>query len=267
MISVTTVSSYTYCKRKVYLNQVLGLREPPKPQMILGSVAHEARDSSNKKEQEIIESIEVIDKKLIEERFTSKYGEILRETVKQFKKELNQFGITMLDAFEQTWQKLKKTAQIRSSQVFEFASKKNLVGKKLWEEIPKITTELRIESSILGLKGIIDRIETHDELLIPVELKTGSMPFNGVWPGHQIQLAAYMLLLEEHSKQKIKEAHVHYLDYDAKRTIVMNPFLRDKVKNLISEINEMIEKKQIPEMEENTNKCKNCSLKEQCQAQ
>ncbi len=86
----------------------------------------------------------------------------------------------------------------------------NLVyGSDLWEKLtPKITSEIRLESEKLNLKGIIDQLEIYGQGIVPIELKTGSCPKEGVWDNHRIQAGAYALLAEEYFNSKVKEAFI-----------------------------------------------------------
>ncbi|MBI2659513.1 hypothetical protein HYX05_05440, partial [Candidatus Woesearchaeota archaeon] len=56
-ISVSLLSSYLYCSRKLFLEKVLLLEEPPKESLVMGSIRHETYDNINKKEEEIVTSI------------------------------------------------------------------------------------------------------------------------------------------------------------------------------------------------------------------
>ena len=56
-ISVTMLSSYLYCPRKLFLQQVLALEEPPKESLVLGSLRHEIYDSINQSEEKIVSSV------------------------------------------------------------------------------------------------------------------------------------------------------------------------------------------------------------------
>jgi CRISPR-associated protein Cas4 len=135
----------------------------------------------------------------------------------------------------------------------------------LWDKLtPKIESEFKIASDSLELKGIVDQIEVYPSGRVPIELKTGSMPKEGVWPGHRIQLGAYALLMEERFGKKIKEGFVHYLDPNIRRQVVINPFLRQEVKELKNKIRQMLDGKDIPAAADNENKCKKCGLREQC---
>ena len=85
-----------------------------------------------------------------------------------------------------------------------------------------------------------------------------------MWPGHRIQIGAYALLLEEKFKIPVEEGFVHYLDGKEKRHISINPFLKDDVKRLVREVNELIENKNLPDYCNNKNKCSSCGLNSIC---
>jgi CRISPR-associated protein Cas1 len=124
---------------------------------------------------------------------------------------------------------------------------------------------VRIESEKLNLKGIIDQLEVYKQGIVPVELKTGSMPNEGVWPGHRLQIAAYALLAQEHFNQEVKEGFVLYLDHKERRHIAINPFTIEEIKDLIKKIELLLHTKKLPETVSNTNKCRQCGLKDVCQ--
>lgn len=264
MISVTDLSSYLYCPRKLYLNKVLGLVEIPKEALVKGNVRHLAHDLANKSEKEMVLSIRSVDEASIFELFSKNYGLFLRDAIKKYKSQLESFDMSLMDLFDTFWAGFKVEAELRASQVYDFARRHNVVSTELWNDLlPKIESELRIQSDTLQLRGIIDRVEVFDDGVVPIELKTGSCPREGVWPGHQIQIAAYMLLLKEKGR-KVAEAHVHYLDQNIKRIITLNPFLEDKIKKLIGDVNALLQSKDVPPVCDNDNKCKNCGLKDRC---
>ena len=47
------------------------------------------------------------------------------------------------------------------------------------------------------------QVEVRAESLLPIELKTGKSPKEGVWPGHRVQLSAYVMLLEDNFNMNI----------------------------------------------------------------
>ena len=266
MLSVTHLSSYLYCPRKLYLEKVLNLYEPPKEALVKGSIRHKVYENINLIEEELVKSIKKgITLEDLKGKYHQKYREILLDIISKNKEKLNQFNILPQDLFKSVWPLILSESETRATTIHTFIKKHNIFGQELWEKLtPKIESELRIESETLGLKGVIDQIEIYREGFVPIELKTGKSPKEGVWPGHKIQLIAYAILIEERFKTQIKEGFVHYLDTKEKRHIVLNPFMKLEVQELIKKVNELLISNDIPCFEKNQNKCVNCGLKEDC---
>ena len=266
MLSVSMLSSYEYCKRKLFLNYVLDIREPYKKSTSLGTIRHETYDQINKAEESLVKSIkQPTQKEELLQVYYQKYREILANIIENNKSQLQELNLNLGDVFKQVWPLILEESETRASKLYEFMQLHNIYGEELWQNIsPKIRSELRIESKTLNLKGIIDQLEIYKAGIVPVELKTGSMPKEGVWPGHRLQIAAYSLLAEEHFKQPIKECFIHYLDHKERRHIAINPFLRQEIKDIIKEVESLLKSKKLPEIVSNINKCQNCGVKEQC---
>ena len=265
-ISVTLLSSYLYCSRKLFLEKVLKLEEPPKESLVLGSIRHETYDKINKKEEAIVTSIEKrMGLEEIQERYRQQYLKFLRKTIADNKKRLNEVNLNAMDAYRKAYPFIMEESITRSQNIFSFIEANNIFGKELWEKLtPKIISELRIESEELKLKGIIDQVHVYEGEYVPFELKTGKVPQTGVWPSHRIQIAAYSLLLQEHFKKPVKEGFVHYLDSRQKRQIAMNPYMVSEVKQLVDEVIALMKGKGIPDFCNNENKCTKCGLREKC---
>lgn len=153
----------------------------------------------------------------------------------------------------------------RAVNIFSFIKKKNIYGDELWEALtPKIISELSIQSDDLGLRGIIDMIEVYPDKKIPVELKTGSSPREGVWPGHKIQVAAYGMLMEGEFNQPVQEGYIVYLDANDRRKVPFNVFLKDEIKSLIQKVNAIKGSTEAPAILANSPKCRSCGLREKC---
>jgi CRISPR/Cas system-associated exonuclease Cas4 (RecB family) len=81
-ISVSMLSSYTYCKRKLFLQYVLNLVEPEKEAMVKGSIRHETYDKINKIEENIVKSITSDDNlKTLYTKYLNVYSQLLRKTI------------------------------------------------------------------------------------------------------------------------------------------------------------------------------------------
>jgi CRISPR-associated protein Cas4 len=265
MISVTALAGYLYCPRKLFLEYVLRIVPIPKKVLVLGSVRHEAHDAVNKVEESIVKGItKEIGLEEIVQKYKNEYSQILRAAILKFKPNLDKFGLDLTEVFKDTWPHFEEEAEIRAGNVQRVIEEKKVFGEELWNIMPKIKSEFRVESPKLKLKGIIDQIEFKDDIIMPFELKTGKAPANGVWPGHRIQIAAYMLMLEEAFNTPVKEGFVRYLDLKDSRKIVMNPFLKIEILELRDKVIDVLNSTSPPATCKNTNKCNACGLREAC---
>lgn len=266
MLSVTDLCSYLYCPRKVYLQKVLKLKAPPKDVTTRGSVHHRFFDKLNQIDKEIIISIKPDqDLNQIIELYQTRYQEIIQETIKESQKEIEEVKLDPETLSKELLPKGIILSKQKSEEIYIYIQKYKVYGEALWNIIPKFLTELEVSSEELGIRGIIDKVEIlENQNYLPYELKTGSIPINGVWPNHKIQILAYIMLLNSKFNTNITEGIVHYLDKDEKRLIKTNPFSEIKVKELIQEVNKLISSKKIPEPVKNENKCKSCGFKEEC---
>lgn len=266
MLSVSALSTYMYCKRKLYLQNVLGFYEPPKEALVKGAIRHLAYEKINLVEEELVKNIKKeITLDVLKGRYHQRYREILLEIIKQKKEGLKQFNILPQDLFKQTWPLILTESETRATIVHDFILKHKVFGKELWEKLtPKIKSEYKIISKRLALKGVIDQIEIYEKGFVPIELKTGSCPKEGVWPNHKIQLAAYALLLEDNLNITVKEGFVAYLDAKQRRHVSINPFLRQEILDLIDKVGSLLKNEKVPDFEKNENKCNKCGIKNMC---
>lgn len=265
-LSVTLLSSYLYCPRKVFLEKVMGLREPPKPALLLGTVRHTTLEKGNEAEKQLIEGMtDFLSIEEITRRYQEKYLACLQETIQKYEEALRSLGVDPLTVYHKAMNSIIIEAQSRAWNTHSFMHLHKVVGKNLWESLtPKISSELRVESHKLRLKGVIDQVHHHQEKVVVWEMKTGKAPLEGVWPGHKVQVIAYALLLEEHFKKPVEEAYVHYLDTNQKRKIVINPFMKMEITQLVDEVFQLLDNRLIPDYVATKNKCKNCGLRKQC---
>jgi CRISPR-associated protein Cas4 len=265
-ISVTSLSAYEYCRRKLYLERVFNIREPMKEPTILGSIRHRVIDLINKDESKIVKSIQKhhTDKDIIE-KYSSEFLKLLKKELVNRKAELDKLNLDQLETYKKIKNLVLQESEIRAQNVVDFVKKARLFGEELWEKLtPKIESEYYLESEKLGLKGIIDHIEVYEDILVPVEMKTGSAPREGAWENHKIQLGAYILMLAEKKNKPISKGYIRYLDIAENRNVVMNPFLRLKIEELVKKVNDCLSSKELPEFCDNPNKCKSCGIREQC---
>ena len=175
------------------------IEEPDRESLVLGTIRHETYDGINKKEEDIVSSVnERITLNDLEKLYQQKYLEILRKSIVKNMKRLESLNLSMMKAYTHSFPFIIRESKMRAFNIFNFVEQNNVFGKELWEKLtPKIISEIRIESEELKLKGIVDQVHMYNGECVPFELKTGKMPAEGVWPSHRVQIAAYSLLLQE----------------------------------------------------------------------
>ncbi|HLC66741.1 MAG TPA: PD-(D/E)XK nuclease family protein [Candidatus Nanoarchaeia archaeon] len=266
MLSVTDLSTYLYCKRKLYLKKVLKFAEPVKDVMVLGTVRHLAFEGINNVEEKLAKAIATdLQPEDIHANYKQEYAKILRNAILQSKRELTQFQIPLDLAFQKAWPSVLVEAKCRANNVLQCIATKQVFGDALWEQLtPKIQAEVRIEAPQLFLKGIIDQVEIFPEHIVPVELKTGKAPLTGIWPGHRAQVSAYMVLAEDALGKPVREGRVRYLDTGEDRPIPANPFIRVEVTSLVGQVRSLLDATHVPSRLTNEAKCRPCGLRNQC---
>ena len=249
MLSVTDLCSFKFCPRGLYIRRVLKLREPAKPVMITGSIRHQVFDDSNKKEQELVTQITPdMGRPELLSLFGTAYNQILNKSIYSFSAELEAVNLDPNVVTEQLRLPVQEQAHSRADEIFSFATQSGLFGKELWNKLtPKIISELRVQSESLRLKGIVDRIEDHGKEYVPIEIKTGRAPNEGVWPDHRLQVGAYMMLLQDKFGVTVREGLVKYVAVNQTRHVAMNPFVEHDVKQVTDDVFALIEKEELPE--------------------
>lgn len=265
-ISVTDLCSYMYCTRKLYLAKVLKIFEPPKDSLVKGSIRHSTMEILNDKEEQIVTAIQKDDDYVkIRSLYLMHFKSALRASILSNKNRLRSVSLPLIEAYNQIIPFLETDASNRASRIFDFMQENNLFGAQLWENlVPKIKSEVKIVSEKYELSGIIDQLHVYREKVIPFELKTGKAPRDGPWPGHKIQIGAYLLLLEDKFGSPFDVGTVYYLDSDVKFDVVMNPFLKDEIITIKDSVKSLLLSKEIPKLCESPNKCAVCMIKEQC---
>lgn len=263
MLPVTALSDYLYCPRKVYLRYVLKFMPTTHESVIKGKIKHDVFDAINKTEEELILSIKPSDVLNLCVIYKQVYADLLTNSLSKFEGDIRKVELDKEKLYNDSLQKFLDEASYKAKALIEIINKTGLFGKDLLDILPaKQKSELFLSSPKLKIKGIIDKVEIFDDVYVPVELKTGSMPRDGVWPGHRVQLASYILLLNE--KFKSNYGFVEYLDYDVRRKVVMNPFLESEVKELVCKVNNVLESDNIPNVCDNQNKCNSCNFRSRC---
>lgn len=96
-------------------------------------------------------------------------------------------------------------------------------------------------------------------------MKTGRPPVRGVWESDALQITAYALLIEKEFNREVLVGFVDYLQINQRRPVIVNSNLRERLWDVLEQINSMFYEGIIPEIKQSTKKCKICEYADLCE--
>jgi CRISPR-associated protein Cas4 len=259
MLNVSDLREYEYCKRKLYLKNVLGLDEPVTPAMVQGRVTHTALDHVSRADERIVTHVDPDD---IFGTYTTAHAGLVKQAVVLNKDDLETHDIELTDAFNAAWNAVLPETTERARLVQDTWRATGLTGAALWEALtPKIRSEAWLASEEIGLQGKADKVKEYDDESVVYEYKKSTAPDNGVWPSDKIQINAYLALLDD-KDHTVNKGIVRY-DTEERR-VRYNPFVRGNVIDYVKDVKDTLARAELPDRVENTNKCMSCALQDQC---
>jgi CRISPR-associated protein Cas4 len=264
LIPVSLLSSYLYCPRKVFLHRVLAMREPPRPELFIGSLRHTILERFGEHERSVIVGIaRGTDREEIERAILETYERIMRVEIGARSDALYEFALDRDDVLEANRRTVEADARLRAGLIVSFMKAHDVEHEALYERLtPRILSEQRYSSERIGITGIVDRILVYNDEAVPFEFKTGKAPRTGLWPGHRVQLNAYLLLLA--TEFSVKRGVVRYLDTEDDVEVRLTPFVERELSLLVEEVRSVLEGDALPRKVEQVNKCARCGLREAC---
>lgn len=261
IISISDITTWLYCPRKLYLMKVKGIKAPANRNMILGKLRHNILESFSKHEkyfvQNIIKDEEKLDLVFMYEDFLKKIAD------KVFLENSSIIEKFMLDKeyiLKNLMKSFAEDLKLRVENIKKGTSK-GYFGAELWKNLDSVyLSEIHVESEALGLKGRVDRIEVQRDTnnVIPYELKTRE---DRIFLSDELQLTAYAMLLEDMYKMQIKKGVIEL--GNKRQELEITEKNKSHVLQLAEEIRSL-EKNPIPQIHSNFNKCNQCDLKEKC---
>lgn len=126
-------------------------------------------------------------------------------------------------------------------------------------ELMSRRTTVRLSSDRLGVLAVIDWVEADDDGVVPVDLKKGVPPDQGVWPADRAQVLAQAALLID-AGCRVKSAIVYYAATHQRRTISVTAESLTEINDLLASAREVAEKPLPPLPLVDSPKCPRCSL-------
>lgn len=120
-----------------------------------------------------------------------------------------------------------------------------------------------LHSSAYPLTGKPDYIvKLADRRLVPIELKPNVQNVTAPYPNHEVQVAAYCLILEDYSESLPTHGILRYADCEF--TIEYTPALKKKVLRILADMERCTEKQPPPLMKQKAAKCRACAFQPIC---
>ncbi|NOT61759.1 MAG: Dna2/Cas4 domain-containing protein [Acidobacteria bacterium] len=136
-------------------------------------------------------------------------------------------------------------------------------GKIVYEDVSHLA-HAPLNAPRHGLRGKPDYLlQTEDEALIPVEVKSSASPTSGQpHDGHVLQLAAYFLLIEEALDETAPYGLIRYRNRTLR--IVNAPQLRSRLLNTLRRMRTQLTADDVRRNHTQTARCARCSVAHAC---
>ena len=288
MISVSTIKSYMFCPLKLYFQSNIdeNVEEDYFISKTLKDLRIDIQDILHKNLRHIKKDM---DEKEIEKRLSIGISNQVKTTF-EIIEEIN-------DKEEPDESNLKKDEEIE----FIDEEKKEKENDDLRELKKELINEINLNIKILSLKlaqsmkvldkdgseiqnlffptsmynylirdigldliGVIDKIEVEKGNYFPISLKSSNPPINGVWDGDFMEAIANALLIEQEFNTYVTVAYIDYLKIADRRAVIIDTDARKSFFKVLTNVNKIIEKGEIPTVKTGLKKCENCEYKELC---
>lgn len=263
VLNVTDLSQYAFCPRQFYLSKVLGLHKQPS-EFVEGSLEHDARRLLNTALGSAYAKSEPNQVKLLDTA-RNIIGKVLNYAKNvallqhpMFSREIEGFVSELSFRFHQE-------ERDRTRLLTHNATDGSSWADRLRASFP-VESEFKVFSAELGLRGRIDEIyETGDGNLAIRDIKTAlvGFPFDD---SNQVQIGAYVMLLEEQESKSVARASVYSSRNLAERQVVVDGDLKKRVLDADDNVRRFLANPELPEILNGPEavKCGVCFLREEC---
>src|SRR3989344_8222028 len=108
LINVTTLTAYHYCSRKLFLDKVLGIKEPPSKHLVLGAIMHDFVEAASNAEEELVKEITITwDSAKVSAAFRRKHSLILKSIIIKRQYELKHYNLDLAETFLEMWKRVE----------------------------------------------------------------------------------------------------------------------------------------------------------------
>jgi CRISPR-associated protein Cas4 len=264
MIPVSWLGKWLFCPMGLYLEAVLGIKPKQTKGMVRGVFVHRLLGRLHRADEGILKQVKKgMSQAGIQAIFRNEYLKIARNTIIQDSSRLLKVGLGLTDTFNEQLDLLNRKALFRSRLASSFADAFGVFGNRLAQKVrPGFECEVFVESRVFRLRGEVDLIEEYPAIKVPIEFKSSAPPGAGVWESDQLQLAAYIMILNQ--AEPVRKGYVEYLQTGERIAVALNPFIEKKVLEVKDEIARCIESRNPPHCKPHEARCAHCSVKQAC---
>ncbi len=263
MLDVTTLMTYLYCPRKLFLEHVLCLEKPFKPELLLGTIKHSLSSRIIEAFPELVVQVtHTMDVSQISDMLKIHYQQLREAVLQQYAMDLKAHDIDILKLREELHTIIDLQVSFFTQLIQENIEQHHCYGKALWEKFsPKFRTEVYLASKELQLKGKIDVLMQLPDLAVPIELKFSRTA--ALYEGHHIQVGAYIMLLQD-AGYPSGYGTIYFPLLNSKENISLNPFLKYDIQRLVEKVNQLLRQNSLLSYCNNKQKCNSCEYRVRC---
>lgn len=250
-----------YCPMKLYIQNHVDVEENKDYQLAIEikKLKIDIQDLIQKNMRKIKKEMTLIEIESILSESINSYIESTTNSIRSMNLEISNDQITEIvnDAYfniKITALKIKQAMIILDKHAFEIIDM----------FFPNSMYSYLLKDPSLELIGMCDKIEIIDGKYYPVTIKSSNPPIKGVWDQDAIELVAYAILLEEEFDTEVFVGFVDYEKIGDRRPVVMDVNLRKALFEVIREVKEIKDNKQLPTVRMNKKKCEKCEYNDIC---
>lgn len=261
MINISSIKTHMYCPMKLYIQNHVDVEENKDYQLAIEikKLKIDIQDLIQKNMRKIKKEMTLIEIESILSESINSYIESTTNSIRSMNLEISNDQITEIvnDAYfniKITALKIKQAMIILDKHAFEIIDM----------FFPNSMYSYLLKDPSLELIGMCDKIEIIDGKYYPVTIKSSNPPIKGVWDQDAIELVAYAILLEEEFDTEVFVGFVDYEKIGDRRPVVMDVNLRKALFEVIREVKEIKDNKQLPTVRMNKKKCEKCEYNDIC---
>ena len=247
-VAVSMISEFMFCPLKLYLREVLGVREPMRREAVHLRKAY----------LDFRAAAESITRKLEDDVGVNELESMLMEDLERILGDLNE-GERDLIAEPLVFE--VRTMALRIGRAMNILGGQcDRVASLLF---PPLIRDYPIYDPSIELHGRVS-MEISGGSYHPLKFRTSLPPASGVWPSDSLEITAQAILVEREFETEVMVSFIDYILPAERRPVVIDYRRREYLFDVLDEIRRITEDGEVPSVDLNPSRCAGCSLAEVC---